>query len=121
MSTDFRDGRTYPRPGRTIIDGYVWLARASDKARAAGLGKLHDYLYPCPLDLGVMKRWDITPSEFDRAIQEYPDDLELAAWLSGRVNSTAKIIANHWVLYDKAAYLDRQEFEERICVSLTVV
>ena len=65
MATDFRDGKTFPRRGRDAIDGVMWLKRVSDKARAAAAGTIFDYIYPCPMDKGVMERWGITPSEFE--------------------------------------------------------
>ena len=97
-----------------MISGYAWLARVSDKARAARLGTIHDYMYPCPMDMGVMQRWNITVSEFDRAIEEYPDDQELAAWLSGRVTEEAKATTNRWILHEKAESLQRQDWEENV-------
>ncbi len=118
MPTDFRDGKTYPRPGRTMIDGYAWLARMSDKARAVAAGTSADYMYPCPLDFGMLDRWGISASELDRALLEYDDDQALAAWLSGRVNSARRELANHWILQEKADSLLRQDEEELQPVAL---
>jgi hypothetical protein len=66
------------------------------------------------MDLGVMGRWGITPSEFDRAIVEYPDDHELVAWLAGRVTDAARERGNQWVLHERASSLQRQEDEEGV-------
>lgn len=97
MPIDFRDGRACPRSGQTVVEGYAWLARLSDKARAARDGTNAQYLYPSGIDLAVLKRWGLTVSEFDRAILEYPDDVELAAWLEGRVTREARERSNRWV------------------------
>src|SRR3979409_2124132 len=47
MPTDFRNGE-FPRRGRDTLDGYLWLARVFDKARAARDETIYDYIYPCP-------------------------------------------------------------------------
>ncbi len=112
MATDFRNGRDFPRRGRDIIHGFAWFARLADKARAARAGTIHDYIYPCPMDLGVLQRWGLTASEFDRAISEYEDDDDLLAWLEGRVTDQHREAANRWCLTEKAASLDRQDREE---------
>jgi hypothetical protein len=114
MATDFRSGRDFPRPGRQLVDGFAWFARVSDKARAARAGTIHDYIYPCPMDVGVFQRWGITADEFDRAISEYDNDDELVAWLKGRVTNEARDTANRWCLEEKTANLDRQDREEGV-------
>jgi hypothetical protein len=111
MAIDFRDGRAHPRSGQTMVEGYAWLARLSDKARAARGGTNAHYPYPSGIDLAVLKRWDLTVSEFDRAILEYPDDVELAAWLEGRVTREARERSNRWVLNPRVAQLERVEEE----------
>ncbi len=62
MPTDFRDGKTFPRRGRESIGEALWLLRVADKGRAAAAGTIHDYIYPCPMDQGMMERWGITPA-----------------------------------------------------------
>jgi Domain of unknown function (DUF5069) len=32
------------------LDGYAWLPRMIDKARAARAGTIGDFIYPCPID-----------------------------------------------------------------------
>jgi len=58
-----------------------------------------------------LKRWDLTVSEFDRAILEYPDDVELAAWLEGRVTREARERSNRWVRNPRVARLEQVEEE----------
>jgi hypothetical protein len=72
MATDFRDGKTFPRRGREAFGKALWLARLFDKARAAAAGTIFDYIYPCPMDKGVMERWGISPDEFDQATKVQP-------------------------------------------------
>jgi hypothetical protein len=116
MATDFRDGKTFPRRGRQSIDGVLWLARVSDKARAAAAGTIYDYIYPCPMDQGVLERWGITPAEFERALTEHASDDALVAWLKGRATPGGITAANDWLLREKTENLDRQDAEEGAAV-----
>jgi hypothetical protein len=112
MATDFRDGKTFPRRGRDEIDGIMWLKRVADKGRAAAAGTIHDYIYPCPMDKGVMERWGITPAQFDAALAGYQTDEALLAWLRERVPSVNIQRANKWLVTEKIENLDRQDAEE---------
>ena len=112
MATDFRDGETFPRRGRESTDGVLWLARVSDKARAAAAGTIHDYIYPCPMDKGVMERWGITPGQFDDAIAKHTTDAALLAWLRERVSPEQIRTANDWLTGERVESLDRQDAEE---------
>jgi len=116
MATDFRDGKTFPRRGRDAIDGVLWLKRVSDKARAAAAGTIFDYIYPCPMDKGVMERWGITPSEFDGAIAKHTTDEALLAWLRERVPQDHITRANDWLIKEKMENLERQDSEEGVAV-----
>jgi hypothetical protein len=114
MPTDFRDGRTFPRRGRTPMGEYLWLARVFDKARAAANGTIHDYIYPCPMDRGVFARWGITSDEFDDAVRNNKDDSSIHEWARKRVPQTAADAANRWLLDEKTENLDRQDREENV-------
>lgn len=112
MATDFRDGKTFPRAGRQRIGRFMWLARVSDKGRATAAGTIFDYVYPCPMDLGVMKRWGISASDFNAALARHSDDESLHAWLAQRVSNDRIDAANAWLENDKRENLDRQDAEE---------
>lgn len=112
MPTDFRDGKTFPRRGREQIGDALWLLRAADKGRAAAAGTIHDYIYPCPMDQGVMERWRITPEEFDEALRRNTTDESLFAWFSDRVRTEDVRAANDWLLRERSENLDRQDAEE---------
>jgi len=114
MATDFRSGKAFPRRGRDAHGGYLWLLRVSDKARAAAAGTIHDYIYPCPMDAGVMEFWGITPAEFDAAIAVHTSDDELRAWLDTRTTPERRDAANRWLLEEKSSNLDRQDREEGV-------
>ena len=119
MPTDFRDGKTFPRRGRDAIGEALWLARIADKGRAAAAGTIYDYIYPCPMDLGVLARWKIPQREFEDALQRYSGDDELYAWLSKRVDAGDIRAANDWLLNERRDNLDRQDAEEGAPVERT--
>ena len=113
MSTDFRDGKTFPRRGREALGGFLWLARVFDKARAK-TNRTHDgYIYPCPMDRAVMHRWGISTSEFTTAISERPTDDQIVAWLSEHATPDRMRAANEWLLRQEFA-LYRQDAEEGV-------
>ena len=114
MATDFRSGTAFPRRGREMTGGFMWLMRAFDKARAAAGGTLHDYIYPCPMDRGVMERWGITAAEFDTAVLQHRSDDAIFAWLRERVDDKRRDAANAWLTGEKHANLDRQDAEEGV-------
>ncbi|GAC1302371.1 MAG: hypothetical protein NVSMB19_11630 [Vulcanimicrobiaceae bacterium] len=114
MATDLRSGTQFPRRGRDEVDGYMWILRAFDKARAAADGTLHDYIYPCPMDKGVFERWGIAVAEFDEAIRTHRTDDEIVAWLRERVDAKHRDAANRWLTREKAGNLDRQDVEEGV-------
>lgn len=114
MPTDFRDGKTYPRRGREAIGEAYWLLRMADKGRAAAAGTIHDYIYPCPMDQGVMQRWGITPADFDAALARYRDDEALYGWLVERVPIAKIRAANQWLVEEKMENLERQDAEETV-------
>ena len=112
MPTDFRDGKTFPRRGRDEAEGAMWLLRLYDKGRASAAGTIHDYIYPCPMDKGVLERWGVTPDEFDAAIAEHATDDAIRRWFAGRVPAENVRAANAWLLSTKVENLDRQDAEE---------
>ncbi len=114
MATDFRSGQAFPRRGRESIDGYYWLARVFDKARAARNGTIHDYIYPCPMDRGVFDRWGITSRVFDAALDSCSTDDEILTWIKARVPAERRDEANRWLLGEKIANLERQDAEEGV-------
>ncbi len=112
MPTDFRDGKTFPRRGRDPHGEALWLWRVFDKARAAGAGTIHDYIYPCPMDKGVFERWGITSDEFSAAVVAHPSDGEIANWFAQRVSPEGVRSANEWLTKEKVSNMDRQDAEE---------
>lgn len=114
MATDLRSGSDFPRRGRESIDGFLWLARLFDKARANRDGTIHDYIYPCPMDRGVFDRWGISSRVFDAALDTCSSDTEILAWLKARVSAERRDDANRWLLEEKLGNLERQDAEEGV-------
>jgi hypothetical protein len=114
MATDFRSGKDFPRRGRDRIGDFYWLARVFDKGRAKRDDTIFDYIYPCPLDKGVMERWGITPEQFDEALKTIDTDDGILAWVKERVSDAQRETANTWVLVDKEASLNKQDAEEGV-------
>jgi hypothetical protein len=112
MATDFRNGRAFPRRAREDIDGFLWLARVFDKARAAQNDTIHDYIYPCPMDRGVFDRWGITSRMFDAALDSCETDEEIVAWIRARVTRERRDDANRWLLGEKLSNIDKLDAEE---------
>lgn len=113
MATDFRSGE-FPRSGRAALDGFLWLARVFDKARASRNQTIHDYIYPCPMDRGVFDRWGITSRMFDAALESAQTDEQILAWVKARVPEARRDDANRWLLAEKIENLDRQDAEEGV-------
>lgn len=113
MATDFRHGE-FPHPGRVALDGYLWLARVFDKARAARDQTIFDYIYPCPMDRGVFDRWGITSRMFDAALDTCQTDDEIVTWLKARVPAARRDDANRWLVEEKIENLDKQDAEEGV-------
>jgi hypothetical protein len=112
MPTDFRDGKTFPRRGRESIGEALWLLRISDKGRASAAGTIYDYIYPCPMDQGMLERWGITPAQFDEALRKNPTDESLYDWFLERVRPEQIRTANAWLLAERMENLERQDTEE---------
>ncbi|HEY5096288.1 MAG TPA: DUF5069 domain-containing protein [Candidatus Eremiobacteraceae bacterium] len=113
MSTDFRDGKTFPRRGREALGESLWLARVFDKARAKANRTQDGYIYPCPMDRAMMRHWGIGPSDFTTAIGTHSTDDQILAWLSQRVTPDRMQTANAWMLRQTDS-LDRHDAEEGV-------
>ena len=117
MATDFRSGNDFPRRGRDEVDGFLWVARVFDKARAARNGTIHDYIYPCPMDRGVFDRWGITSRMFDAALETCETDDDILTWLKARVTPERRNEANRWLVEEKNPSMDKQDMEEGVVVA----
>lgn len=69
----------YPRSMRKKLAGHVHLARMLDKARAAQVGTLGEYIFPCPLDDRLLEFAGITADQFLEAVRGRNDEA-MADW-----------------------------------------
>lgn len=103
-----------PRRGREPLGEFLWLRRVIDKARAHRSGTIDEYIYPCPIDRGMMERWGVTPEEFDGAIAAHPDDRTMLTWACEHISRDRIDAANSWLCTEKIENLDRQDREEGV-------
>src|SRR5919202_5820242 len=69
------DNEWKPRPRTRVIGGIEWLARMTDKARAAAKGTIGAYIYPCPADKKLLEALQIDPDTFQHiAVQAQGDE-----------------------------------------------
>lgn len=67
-----------PRGRDVVIGGVPWLARMTDKARAAADGTIGDYIYPCPIDQRLLAAAGLSPDEFMQMATSAQSDEALA-------------------------------------------
>src|SRR4051794_14204930 len=63
-----------PRPMDAELDGYAWLPRMLDKARATLAGTVGTYLFGCPVDHTCMARLGVTPELVLEVAARWADD-----------------------------------------------
>jgi len=101
-----------PRPGRSDLGGYAWLARLADKARAEQAGTAGDYVAYCPISVGFLVRAGVPREEFDALVRSGATDDELVAYFDAHVSPEHKAAANRFVLVTMKEHLDEQDAEE---------
>lgn len=65
----------------TELDGYAWLPRMIDKARAAQAGTLGDMVHPCPVDKRCLAGLELSFEEFTGVIRATSTDAEVLTGL----------------------------------------
>jgi hypothetical protein len=73
------DNEWKPRPRTRVVGGIEWLARMSDKARAAAKGTIGAYIYPCPADKKLLAALELDPDTFQQIATSANNDEELVA------------------------------------------
>ena len=71
-----------PRSPRHRIGGYVLLARALDKGRAALAGTPGEYRFDCPLDRRLFDFKGVSGTEIRTLLAGGATDEQMAAWLN---------------------------------------
>ncbi|HEX6022702.1 MAG TPA: DUF5069 domain-containing protein [Solirubrobacter sp.] len=70
-----------PRGLDAELEGYAWLPRMLDKARAKLAGTAGSYMFGCPVDHTCMARLGISPELVLELAGEHPDDTAVLAAL----------------------------------------
>ncbi len=70
-----------PRSPFAELDGFAFLPRVIDKARATVAGTNGEYNYNCPMDQAFFGFWGADAEAFLAQVRGGRDDAALAAWL----------------------------------------
>src|SRR3954452_9286920 len=65
------------RPMDATLEGYAWLPRMIDKARAARAGTLGDAVHPCPVDRRCLAHLGVSFADFSAVIARTSSDAEV--------------------------------------------
>lgn len=75
--------RGVPRSPFDELDGFAWLPRMLDKARAFFAGTHGEYTaYPCPGDKTFLKHFGLDPTALGAVIKGGASDEEVARWVA---------------------------------------
>ncbi len=85
------------------LDGYAWLPRLIDKARASRAGTLGDLVHPCPVDKKCLGLLGIDARTFGDIASELGGDDAILAELRRRGVASAEV-----------AWFDAIAFEESL-------
>ena len=77
------DNEWKPRPRTKVVGDIEWLARMSDKARAAAKGTIGAYIYPCPADKKLLTALELDPDTFQRIAAQASNDDDLVSGVRG--------------------------------------
>src|SRR3954451_11907423 len=92
-----------PRAPGVDLDGYVWLPRMLDKARATLAGTAGTYMFGCPVDHTCMARLGIAPDLVLDLASRHADDRAVLAELR-----------EHGVPAARDAWFDAQAVEDEL-------
>lgn len=101
-----------PRSGREMLGPYSWLARLADKVRADHAGTAGEYIAYCGLSMGFLDRAGVSKDDFDALITNGASDADLASYFDKHVDVAHREAANHYVLTEQVAHLNKQDAEE---------
>ncbi len=79
-----------PAPFDSVLDGYAYIPRMLDKARATIAGTNGTYLFGCPVDHTCMARLGITPELVRELAAAHDDDRDVLTALQARGIPTAE-------------------------------
>lgn len=71
---DYTKQGSYPRSGRDLVGGVVFLGRTIDKTRAHIAGTAGEYVALRGLSTRVFDLYGVTPEQFEEAVKQNADD-----------------------------------------------
>jgi hypothetical protein len=91
------------RPMDATLDGYAWLPRMIDKARAKRRGDIGSIVHPCPVDKRCLARLGVSFSAFTEIVAVSKTDEEVLAGLR-----------RHGIASAEEAWFDAVAYEEEL-------
>jgi quercetin dioxygenase-like cupin family protein len=95
--------REAPRGTGDTLDGYAWLPRMLDKARATLAGTAGDYLFGCPVDHTCLARLGVPPEVVLDLAERYDDD-----------NAVLDALRAHGITPAEDAWFDAEALEDEL-------
>ncbi len=95
--------RTEPRPLDAELEGYAWLPRMFDKARATQAGTQGKYMFGCPVDHTCMARLGISPALVLELVAREADD-----------GAVLRALRAHGIPPAEAAWFDAPAVEDEL-------
>lgn len=116
---DLRD--QVPHSPFAEFDGIPWLPRMLDKARAALVGTLGDYLFPCPMDQAFLEFHGLEAEMVLERLRRGDDEAAIAALVrkhaSGKTREEMHAFKQE-LLFQPPADPDKRSTLERIRVEI---
>ncbi|TAG33028.1 MAG: DUF5069 domain-containing protein [Verrucomicrobia bacterium] len=113
-----------PRSPRVKLGGFVHLPRLLDKARAASLGTLGEFIFPCPLDQRFFSFVGISSDALLAEISQGRSDTAMLAWVLAKASPARQpweIAAwSHYLSHLSAGDAKRHRFFAESIESLAV-
>lgn len=88
--------KEFPRSPREMLAGYIIVARAVDKCRAALVGTAGEYHSGCPVDAMFLEFTGITYDAFRDFVATGADDDEIAKWIRKTAKRRPRIEIIRW-------------------------
>ncbi len=105
---------SFPRPGREMLGGYVFLGRIIDKVRAMHAGTAGDYLGYCPMSLAFLQEAGVSQDDFDDLVRHGVGDADIVAFFDRNVSAERRDTSNAHMLERFADHFDEQDAEEGV-------
>ena len=102
-SYDYTKQGNYPRSGRDLVGGIVFLGRTIDKTRAHIAGTAGEYVALRGLSNRVFELFGVTPEQFQEAVEKNDTDEGVVRWLEqhGKKPTAQEIEAHNTTVLER--------------------